>query len=471
MDMSLVFTDSKVAFSEQLAQLLMAKCHPQEVEQLQEFAALFFEHYPIEELRYHEINDVVGMLKSSYAFLGSYKQRRAKVNVFNPSLEADGWLSNNTIVTVHYNDVPFIIDSVRMALSDRGITIKGINNLVVETSRDVKGNLVYLSKSDEANSKEAKELLIYLEINRHHKTKDLSAISSAIRKAITDVNLVNNHYSKMVEQLQGICENTVYANSEHSDSDVIQAKQFLAWLMVNNFTFLGYAYYALEGVGKQLELGKSYGVLGKKSDITNYFPSDTDKLKKSSDPLLSFNKSPIRSTIHRRSYPDHITIKAYDSSGKFVGVHHLLGLYTSQVYRASVNKTPLLREKAQHLYQNIALSRTSYNGKVLRQVLETYPRDELFQSNIKELEETLMSIAQINERSVVRLFMRKSTDQRFVSAMVYVPRDKFSTSLRQKVIQLLSDAVGAESQEFYSYYSESILSRTYIIFRLRQNNL
>ena len=198
MDMSLVVTDNKSAFAEQLAQTLSAKFAPKEAQRLREFAELFFDHYPIEELSGHDINDVIGMLKDAHEFLSSYKQRRAKVRVFNPSLEQEGWYCKNTVVTVHYNDVPFVIDSVRMALTNRGIAIKRIKNLVIGSTRDTKGQLISLHQVDETDNKDAKELLIHLEINRHSKIKDINEIATAVRKAIADVNLVNNHYVKIV---------------------------------------------------------------------------------------------------------------------------------------------------------------------------------------------------------------------------------------------------------------------------------
>jgi glutamate dehydrogenase len=480
MDMSLVITSNQSAFSQQLSDTIAAKLGAKEAEKLQAFANLFFEQYPIHELSQHDINDVIGMLKDSYAFLTPYKQKRAKVRVFNPKIEDDGWSCKNTVVTVHYNDVPFVIDSVRMALTDRGLGIESIKNLVIGTRRDKKGDLLEFSAVDEdqkmPDEELNKELLIYIEINRHRKSQDLNAIAASIRKTIADVNLVNNHYGHIVDALQGLRDSISHSEAHHGSEEIEEANQFIAWLMANNFTFLGYAFYQVdESKGKTLKnksaasVQKSYGLLKKEESMDAYFPTDNDKLRHPDEPLLAFSKSPTRSSIHRRAYPDHITVQAYDANGRFVGVHHIVGLYTSQVYRASVKNIPVIRQKVDAIYQQAKLAYKSYNGKVLRQVLETFPRDELFQSSTPELERTLLSITQINERSMVKLFMRKSSDNRFVNVLAYVPRDQFSTNLRMEMIDTLGDAVGAQSSEFYSSYSESILSRTYIIFRLDES--
>lgn len=480
MDMSLVITADKSAFLQQLSDTILAKFDRQEAEQLQAFANLFFDQYPIEELNHHDINDVIGMLSDCYSFLTPYKQKRAKVRAFNPKIEQDGWACKNTVITVHYNDVPFVIDSVRMALTDRGLGIKSIKNLVIGTHRDKQGDLLDFTAIDEdhkvVDDTLNKELLIYIEINRHRKSQDLTAIAASIRKTIADVNLVNNHYAHIVDSLQGVRENMEFSHKSHESAEIEEANQFIAWLMANNFTFLGYAFYAIgeekttkskAGAKKSVaSLQKSYGLLNKEEDIGSYFPTDHDGYNDPEHALLTFSKAPIRSSIHRRAYPDHITIQAYDAKGNFVGVHHIVGLYTSQVYRASVKNIPVIREKVDAIYEQANLAYRSYNGKVLRQVLETFPRDELFQSNTHELEKTLLSIMQINERSIVKLFMRKSADNRFVNVLAYIPRDQFSTTLREGMIETLGSAVGAKSSDFYSAYSESILSRTYIIFRL-----
>lgn len=481
MDMSLIVTSEKTAFLAQLSQAVSAKCNAKMANKLIPFAEAFFDHYPLDELSGHDINDVIGMLKDAYEAIVLYKQKRAKVRVFNPQIEGDGWACNNTIITVHYNSVPFLIDSVRMALTNKGLLIRKINNLILSTKRDKDGELVSFSLPDDEISTvdNTKELLIYIEIDRHSKTQDLQAIATTIRKTIADVNVVNNDYSNVIESLQILRDTISFSKSHHTREEIYEANQFVAWLMANNFTFLGYAFYEFTGMQSvesqstgqlaRAELQKSYGLLSKEDEINNYFPINHDKLRDPDGPLLTFTKSPIRSNIHRRAYPDHIGIQAYDADGNFIGVHHVVGLYTSQVYRAKVKDIPFIRQKVDAIYTNAGLSDRSYTGKVLRQILETFPRDELFQSTSEELERILLGVVQLNERHIVKLFMRQSSDDRFVAAMVYIPRDQFSSQLREKIIAYMGDAVGADTHEFYTYYSESLLSRTYIIFRLDES--
>ncbi|MFT6101669.1 MAG: glutamate dehydrogenase [Candidatus Endobugula sp.] len=481
MDMSLIVTGEKSAFTTQLSDAIKAKCSVKEADKLVPFSIIFFEYYPIEELAEHDINDVIGLLKDSYQFISLYKQKRAKVRAFNPDIKDNGWGCKNTVVTVHYNNVPFMIDSVRMALTNKGILIKKINPLILSAHRDREGELIQCEVPDNDNQSPgpAQELYIYIEIDRHNKTQDLQAIAASIRKTIADVNIVNGDYSNTIDEMQILRDTIGYSKSHHTREEIYEANQFIAWLMVNNFTFLGYAFYRFTGIqaietqaaglSAVAELEKSYGLLNKEEEINNYFPVNHDKLSDPDGPLLTFSKSPIRSTIHRQAYPDHITIQAYDADGNFVGVHHIVGLYTSQVYRATVVNIPFVRKKVESIYAEAGLSERSYNGKVLRQILETFPRDELFQSSHDELKKTLLGVATLNERNIVRLFMRESVDKRFVTAMIYIPRDQFYSQLREKITAYISDAVGSESEEFYTCYSESILSRTYVVFRLNES--
>jgi len=471
MDMSLVITDNRSAFTTQISNALAAKYPSETVQNLQIFADQFFDHYPIDEFKQHDINDVVGMVYEGYQFITTFQSRSVNVRAFNPTIKADNWQSKNSVVLIHHADVPFLIDSVRMALVNEGYTVKLIKNMVLSVERNKQGDLLSLRTGGDSRSK-GSELFVYAEIDRCGDAKELAAISSMINKTIADVNLVNGHYASVIGELQQVRDTIYFSKSHHSQQEISEANQFVVWLMENNFTFLGYAFYGLAGGKKKTGLVKSYGVLSKNEDIERYFSGsvgDLDEQRLSSDPLLTFSKLPIRSNIHRRAYPDHITIQAYDDNGQFVGVHHIVGLHTSRVYRASVSDIPVIRDKVSNIYRAANIPQNSYNGKVLRQVLETFPRDELFQGTEEELSKTLLGIAQINERSLVKLFIRRSPDNKFVNAMAYIPRDLFSTDLREKMIASLGESVGAESSEFYSYYSESILSRTYMIFRIDPN--
>jgi len=461
MDMSLVTIDSKAAFNTQLQHIIDVKLEKPLSTQVQQLAQSIFDQYPLAELKGRDVHDVFGMTYDSYRFIEQLKPSKPKVRVYNPSLDEDGWLCNHTAVSVLTSDMPFIVDSLRLALGNFGVEIHTLKTTVLTTTRHKSGQLQTLMGPDTHAAGMHKETLVYFEIDRHSKVKDLKAIADVLKDSLADVASVNRDYHAIQERLAYANEQLVHSKHLYADDEVGEVQDFVSWLMHNNFTFLGYAYYGISAKAQAPVLETSLGLLGDQGNLNDFLCDNIH-----SDTLLTFSKSAVRSWVHRRAYPDHIIIKQFSKSGKLCGEHHVLGLYTSRVYRESVLNIPVVRNKVDAIFTRAGLTRTSYDGKVLRQVLETFLRDELFQSHVDELYHTVMGVAQINERHKVRLFMRKDPSGHFANAIVYIPRDVFSTKLREQVLALLGDAVGATSSEYYTYYSESILARTYMIFRL-----
>ncbi|MEO0442284.1 MAG: hypothetical protein AAFZ92_00880, partial [Pseudomonadota bacterium] len=436
MDSSLIMTNDKSHFIEQLQRLIQTKAKSDQSTMLTAFTQEFFEQYPMAELLGRSLDDVFGMVHEAYQFIEGFKGR-ALIRVYNPSVKENYWHCDHTVVMVHSRNMPFIMDSIRMALSNSGLTVHSVKHTALITKRAKHSTLAEIVPSAKAYHLDGNEAFLYFEIDRVTKQKDIKAVNSAIRSALNDVKTVNDDYSPMQNEVQLLQDDIEWSKKRHSKTEVNEAKQFLAWLMVNNFTFLGYGFYKIEHTGsatKKRECLKSYGLLKSNAAKVTILEGHMSRNLASSQ-LLTFSKLPLRSSVHRRAYPDHITIKAYDEkSGKLVGEHHIIGLYTSGVYRASVLNIPVVREKVDAIYERINTNISSYNGKVIRQVLETFPRDELFQSSVAELQQTVIGIAQINERYLVRLFMRKDPGGNFVSGMFYIPRDNFSTRLREKVL-------------------------------------
>ncbi|RYZ86247.1 MAG: NAD-glutamate dehydrogenase, partial [Moraxellaceae bacterium] len=174
----------------------------------------------------------------------------------------------------------------------------------------------------------------------------------------------------------------------------------------------------------------------------------------------------VRSRIHRQSYSDYVVIKRFNSHGEVSGEMRFLGLYTSNVYVMSPTKIPLVRNKVNKVFERSGLSAHSHDGKYLLQILETFPRDELFLSNSSELYEAVTDVAKINERYMVRLLMRHDPFGKFLSCLVYIPRDVFTTQLRLRIQELIGVAINATECEFTTYFSESILARVYLVFKI-----
>ncbi len=467
--MSLITTTPSSAFTKQLQQLISAKATNSSADSIQLFANEFFDQYPLSDLESRTEDDVFGMLNEAYTFIKEFKQK-ASIKVFNPEPKVDHWQCSRSIIMVHCKNTPFLMDSIRMALTNHGLDVRAIKSTPFASVRDKSGLLMDIQPSREASASDVNEAFLYFEINRQSQEKELKTIASIIRGILSDIQLVTSGYSKVLAAVEKVKTSIANVSHVHSKSEIQEAEEFLSWLTTNNFAFLGYAYTPLKKTGPNdyeasVDKKSVCGIL-KRKELIDSVQNRQDFTKSSQKKLVAFSNLPVRSTVHRQAYPDQIKVKDYDEKGNLIGKHHFVGLYTSSAYRASAFDIPVVRAKIMRLYKNINTELTSYNGRVIRQVLETYPRNELFQSDVKSLTESILRISQINERHKVRLFMRADTTNTFVTAVLYIPRDVFSTRLRKKILTMLSDAVAAQSHEFNMHFSESLLCRLYATFRI-----
>lgn len=467
-NMTMVKTESKTDFLEQLTKSAGASLKAAEMADFSCIASSMFDQYPMSELRDKSLSLLTGMALDWYRVIRQFNSKTPLVEVYNPTIDDNGWESPNTVIVVAHKDMPFLLDSMRLELIANGATMKSVKSTVLTTIRE-KGELVSLRSvhstiddTEAQGSNDSKnEALMYYEIDRRSTVKALNHVKKIVKQSLKKVAKVNKDYRAITSELLVTKEGLTPAPGLFSTGTVVEAKAFVDWLKSNNFTFLGYAYTVLQKDEWVCE--KSLGLV----DSKNF--QELLCLNNHSDDLLYYSKSPIRPNIHRPAYPDYIRIKHYNEQGKFCGEHHFLGLYTARVYRESVVSIPVLRRKVETIYENTGLMHNSYEGKMIRQVLEVFPRDELFQSRVDKLLKTVVAITQINERRIIKLFMRKELNNRFANAIIYIPRDMFSTNLREKILAYLSDAVGAQTYEYYTYFSESLLCRTYIIFRLDES--
>ncbi len=486
MDISLVTTTDREVFFQQLNLCIDERLPTANGSVLKQFAEQYFALYPIEELDGRQWNDVYGSTYAWWNFIQQLDPQQPKVRVFNPTLEEDGWLCEHTVITVAMRDIPFLVDSIRMVINRRNVVIHTIFSSHINVGRDDRHRLVDLlpdngktkaGKSKAAKSKNShygQETMMHFEINLHTSSEEMQALASAIESVLADVALAVDDYQPILAKANETVANLCLAADSINDNDKQESRAFVAWLVEGFFTFLGYSEYQFtekDGRRYLCELPEQRLGLFKKH-TRNYDPVEVDDFNVGmarfhlTPHMLTFSKSGSRARVHRPSYSDYVIVKKYDDSGKVCGECRYLGLYTSPVYNLSPKKIPLLRQKVAHVMAQSGMDAQSYDGKLLTQVLETFPRDELFQSNAVELYQTTAAVARINDRHMVRLFMRTDPYGKFVSCIVYVPRDIFSTRIRERIQDLIGAEINAEECEFNTYFSESILARAYLVFRV-----
>ncbi|QNI02437.1 NAD-glutamate dehydrogenase [Halomonas sp. SH5A2] len=463
--------ESRQDLLKQLQERLHDRLEPTRAEAIDAFARHFYATVPVEDLIDRRLDDLYGATLSIWQFLQHHDSQSPKVRVFNPDFEEHGWQSTHTFVAVLHEDMPFLVDSVRIELNRRGLTVHAIQNAVLAVSRDAQHQLQALGSPRDAKAPEARESLVVIEVDRHTDPELLEKIEHNLHEVLRDVRIAVGDFDAMCEQIRGsIQEIEKNCPPQIDPDDHEEAIAFLEWLLKDNFTFLGYDEYLLED-----------GVLTRDPDsVLGVFrldqPRYSERIRTEEGigeddnyvlvpQLLSFAKSAHHSRVHRPTYPDYITVDRYDDDGNVIGERRFFGLFTATVYNESPRNIPLLRRKLKAVMDIAGFNPQGHNGKQLLQVLEVYPRDDLFQMNTEALASTALGILDIRERRQVRLFIRADVSGKFYSCLVFVPRDLFSTDLRQRIQHLLCDELDARFGDFNTYLSESVLARIQLILR------
>jgi glutamate dehydrogenase len=437
--------------------------------QVEEFVRQYYGWVSEEDLNERSPVDVYGVAVAHWNFARQREPGSAKIRVYNPRFEEHGWQTTHTVVEMVNDDMPFLVDSTRMEINRQGYGIHLMLHPVMKVRRDPEGRLIEVLDPASAEEDAISESLIHVEVDRQTEPEVLEQLRECIEKVLEDVRAAVEDWPRMREKAWDIASGFEEAPVE--EGELAEARAFLEWIADDNFTFLGYREYDLLAQNGEDQLrsvpDSGLGILREKSPkpASQSFarlPPEVRKLARTPD-LLNLTKANSRATVHRPSYLDYIGIKRFDSSGEVIGERRFLGLYTFSAYSASTLDIPLVRRKVRNILERAGFPQASHNEKDLVEILETYPRDELFQISEDELFEVAMGILHLQERQRLRLFVRRDTYERFFSCLVYVPRDRYNTDVRQRMQEILQDALGGENVEFDVRLSESVLARLHFI--------
>ncbi|MCP5228422.1 MAG: NAD-glutamate dehydrogenase [Candidatus Accumulibacter sp.] len=387
----------------------------------------------------------------------------AAVALYTPDFDRHGWHSPHTVIDVVTDDMPFLVDSLTMVVYRHGLAIHHLLHPLLATERNSEGNLQRTLPRGTAGSQP--ESWIHLEIDRVGDAELLAQLRREIDGVLADVRAAVEDVTATQRCMQQAYDEMI--NVPGPDCD--EAAAFLRWIGVNNFVFLGYADYLVTSDGDALArvADSGLGIL-RHADHPGFghclagFQGAVAELNRDPSPLILV-KTDARSTVHRSAYLDFIGVKRYDAAGRVVGLRALVGLYTAHVYHVAATDIPILRRKIAAVREAIGFVARSHRDKTLINVLETYPRDELIEIAQDDLMATARGIVSLHEREQVRVFMRNDAWGRYVSAMVYMPRDHFDTRLRKRISALLNETLDAEHVDFFIMLGESRLARIHFI--------
>src|SRR5215213_3804099 len=439
--------------------------------QVEEFARQYYGWVDAADLEDRSPIDAYGAALSHWSFAGRREPGEWKIRIYNPQFEEHGWQSTHTVIEMVNDDMPFLVDSTRMEINRQGYAIHMILHPVMKVRRDAEGRLIEVLPPDTDEEDAITESVIHVEVDRQTEPFVLEDLKQAIQKTLADVKAAVEDWPKMRERVGDIISVLEENPPDFEPEDLAETRAFLEWIDDNNFTFLGYREYDLTTQNGEEALcavqGSGLGILRQKetgpvSHSLAELPPDVRRLARTPK-LLNLTKANSRATVHRPSYLDYIGIKKFDESGEVTGERRFLGLYTFTAYSSSVFDIPLVRRKVRYVLERSGFPEASHNEKDLLEILETYPRDELFQIDKEELFEIAMGILHLQERQRVRLFVRRDAYGRFFSCLVFVPRDRYNTRIREKMQEILQRAFDGTNVEFNVRLSESVLARLHFI--------
>lgn len=448
------------------------------------FLQRYYLHTAPEDLGDRDPVDVFGAAYSHYRLAENRPQGTANVRVHTPTVEENGWTCSHSVVEVVTDDMPFLVDSVTNELTRQGRGIHVVIHPQVVVRRDVTGRLIEVLTTPPAGELPHDvhvESWIHVEIDRETDRSDLKQITADLLRVLSDAREAVEDWGKMREGAlriaEGLPDEPVAADLP--PQEIEEARELLRWLAADHFTFLGYREYELRGDDSLGAVpGTGLGILradphhetGESHPVSPSFerlPADA-RAKAREHKLLVLTKANSRATVHRPSYLDYIGVKKFDEQGNVVGERRFLGLFSSAAYTESVRRVPVIRRKVEDVLSRAGFSPHSHDGRDLLQILETYPRDELFQTPVDELQAIVTSVLYLQERRRLRLYLRQDEYGRYYSALVYLPRDRYTTGVRLRIIDILKEELGGTSVDFTAWNTESILSRLHFVIRVPQ---
>ncbi len=457
---------------EEIAALASGRLGGGELDAALSFIALYYAGVSQEDLAERRPDDLYG---AAVAHLNLARRRapgEAKVRVYNPEIEQHGWQSTHTIVEIVTDDLPFLVDSVRMVLNARGYTSHLVIHPVMRVRREAGGRIEAVLPVEEAGGGGTDvEAVIHIETDRQTERGVLDAIAAEMLAALGDVQVAVEDWGGMRERMRLAIEELDALPPSDGGEEREEVKAFLEWIEDNHFTFLGYCESRVEracGAGRFApEPDSGLGLLRSQDgpppvpDLPPPGPGGADAAE-----MLAITRADRRSRVHRPSHLDCIALRRFDADGNVAGEHRFLGLYTSEAFNRAPRDIPLLRRKADALQRRAGYPPGSHAAKALQNIVDTFPRELLFQIPAGELFETATGILHLQERQRIRLFIHPDRFGRFYSCIVFVPRDRYNTRSRQVIQGILEEALGATDTEFTVRLSESVLARLFFVMRV-----
>ena len=453
--------------------MLGAKSKRKRADSSEAFIRHFYDDVPPGDIANEQADDLLGAAASIRQFAAKRTPGEVKVRAFNPRVEDHGWHARHTVVEIINDDMPFLVDSVTMELNRLGVSVHLVIHPIFDIVRDRSGTARSIDPARHGPKNATRESIMHVDVDEQTAPEILNEIETGLLQVLDDVRAAVSDWSLMKERVGEIVEELTSSPTKQSEADVQEAIAFLNWINDDHFTILGIRDTEFVGRGRNAKMkilpDGAHGILRKPGvqvfdGLRNLgrLPNDVQEFLRQPR-LLRIAKSNRRSTVHRRVHMDTIAVKKFDGRGKVTGEHLIVGLFTSAAYSQSPREIPLLRRKVAEVIRLSGFDSRSHVGKALQHIVETFPRDELLQIDAEDLLEIGRGVIHLQDRQRIALFARRDAFERFVSAFVYIPRDRYTTALRLIFEDILCKAFNGTISAHFAHLTDEVLGRLHLI--------
>ncbi len=464
------------------------KVPAEQVDLLNHFITLYYANLSLEDLTSLSLDELTGVVVSHWKLLCDpkfLKEGKRRIKIFNPQMQVEGWQSPYTIIQLVAHDSPFLVDSLCIALSRLGLNIhliihSGGLKLRCNAQHQIEEVLPHHHQQE---SDVLSVAPICIEVDLQQQPEKLDEILTAMNDVLDDVQVAVQDWKPMELKLYtALKEIESNPNIPLNPKELEEAKVFLAWF-IDHFTFLGFREYRLttKQGKKMLSIvpDSSLGVLRNTMQSRQLYlpatsagsaflgvPEDAQEVTLANQVLVFFQTN-TKATVHRDAYTNCLAVLKFDAKGHVVGEYRFVGLYASRVYYDNIRNIPIVREKLKYILERSDLPEQGYGYRKLLNILETFPRDDLIEGHKEELYRLAIDILRMQERKEVRLFVRRDVFKRYISCLIYLPKDNFNTELLKKMESILAKDFSATEVILEGiFFPGVLLARVHYVVRI-----
>jgi glutamate dehydrogenase len=442
--------------------------------ELADLVRLYYRHVPAEEVNEDDPVDLVGAVRSNHQLAEQRVPGRPAVRILNPTRAHDGWTCPVTVVQVVTDDMPYLVDSVASELTRGGVQVQRVVHPIVVVRRDpVTGALqevLPLADPSAPPPETIAESWMNIEVDLITDPDRARELETRLHTVLNDVREVVEDTDKMVGMAEQLADQLDKDPPRLSHDETSDGAKLLRWLANDHFTFLGYRQYELirdddnGDPALRAVLASGLGVLRQDSLAARSLTAGPDAGAQALSPeLLVLTQASAQSSVHRSVYPYYVGVKTFDDDGNVTGEHRFLGVFGTTALHEDVLDIPVIERRVRDVIHRAGFPLHSYSGQRMLEVIQNYPRTELFSVDADTLYTTVAGVIALAERRRLRLFLRRDPYGRFFSCLVYLPRDRYTTTSRLAMQEVLLDALGGVNLEYSARIGESALARVHFM--------